>query len=644
MNRDLLLRVMIYFLPAFLVSQTGDNCFLEDHYDRYADIPQSVEKQKPAGAPAVFITVDADHVLQKVSPYIFGTAVAAWCGHIGEEPVLLEHLEALEPDLIRFPGGSWGDIFFWDGTSPQIPEVAYYDDGDKWEHPDFQQYGKGSWSMTTDEFYYMIDEVWCDALITINYGYARYGTAPDPVAQAAHYAAEWVRYDDGYTRFWEIGNENAGSWEAGYRIDTSLNQDGQPQIISGEIYGRHFLVFADSMRKAAEERNETIYIGAQILHYNAAYDNWNPPNKKWNEGVFKTIGDAADFYVVHNYFGAKGGRSAKGFLNGAREIESMMSFIKNDIQNKGAALKPVALTEWNITAEVEGEINKRNTSFISGMQAVLIWGEMIKNGYGMACRWLIASGYDNGDTHGMFNDGNEPDVPVWNPRPDYFYMYYFKRFFGDHLVQSSVTGNEDIVAYASTYSSGHIGLVVVNKGSESQIVHLNVEEYHYGDQYYIIGLTGGDDNGEFSQVVYVNDYGPNHATGGPIDDLEDIEVYAYSTGDNITFMSPALSVQFVLIEGEVQASVKPVASAAADSPDQVTVLPSPARKIFKIHIPPGQYEQIDIIDILGRVVQSQDIDPEQTMIQCYMNLNSGTYFARFYSPQSVFIKKLVIFK
>ncbi len=44
-------------------------------------------------------------------------------------------------------------------------------------------------------------------------------------------------------------------------IDTALNKDGQPQIISGELYGKHFKVFADSMKAAAEEIGATIYIG-----------------------------------------------------------------------------------------------------------------------------------------------------------------------------------------------------------------------------------------------------------------------------------------------------------------------------------------------------------------------------------------------
>jgi hypothetical protein len=108
------------------------------------------------------------------------------------------------------------------------------------------------------------------------------------VEQAAHYAADWVRYDDGH-QILEIGNENGGPWDAGWQIDTTTNKDGQPEIISGELYGKHFKILVDSMRAAAAARCNTIYIGGQILQYDGTNDNWNPPNKKWNEGFFRKL-------------------------------------------------------------------------------------------------------------------------------------------------------------------------------------------------------------------------------------------------------------------------------------------------------------------------------------------------------------------
>ena len=59
------------------------------------------------------------------------------------------------------------------------------------------------------------------------------------------------RYDNGRTKFWEIGNETYGNWEAGYMIDVTKNQDQQPAVVTGALYGQHVNVFADSMRAAA---------------------------------------------------------------------------------------------------------------------------------------------------------------------------------------------------------------------------------------------------------------------------------------------------------------------------------------------------------------------------------------------------------
>jgi hypothetical protein len=118
-----------------------------------------------------------------------------------------------------------------------------------------------NWARTTDNYYDLLLKTKSTGCIFVNYSYARYGTGPDPASTAAHYAANWVRYDKGRTKLWEIGNENMGNWEAGYEIDTSLNHDGQPKIITGELYGKHCRVFIDSMKSAAAEIGSEIKIG-----------------------------------------------------------------------------------------------------------------------------------------------------------------------------------------------------------------------------------------------------------------------------------------------------------------------------------------------------------------------------------------------
>ena len=270
---DVVLMVVLFPIHFLLYGQSHENCFLEDFELKTAEIPQSVEAEKPVEPSSVIVTIQSD-TIGEISKYVFGNSIAAWAG-AHDHPTLVEGVHLLAPTLIRFPGGSWSNGYFWNKIIPSdVPNYIY--DGTTYNsstgtaerQPFVGHSGEEGWVTTTDQYYLLRSRTDVDqGLITINYGYARYGTSEDPVAQAAHLAADWVRYDNGRTRFWEIGNENAGPWEYGWMIDTALNKDGQPQIITGELYGKHFKVFADSMRKAADEIGVEIYIGGQVNHF-----------------------------------------------------------------------------------------------------------------------------------------------------------------------------------------------------------------------------------------------------------------------------------------------------------------------------------------------------------------------------------------
>ena len=115
-------------------------------------------------------------------------------------------------------------------------------------------------------------------------------------------------------------------------------------------------------------------------------------------------------------------------------------------------------------------------------------------------------------------------------------------------MNTSVTGNPNVLAYASRFNSGHASIVVVNKGKAEQIIKIELQQTKAGKKYYLYSLTGGDDNGEFSQSVYVNNVGPTNTTGGPIGNLLEIPAWSYITDGNIIFPSPARSVQFILLD------------------------------------------------------------------------------------------------
>jgi hypothetical protein len=533
-TKTIVLYLAIMFVSSFSLFAQNTNCFLEDFAPKTATIPISVVANKTENAPNVTVTLSAD-TLGQISKYVFGNATAVWIGNVTGEAKFVKNTQLLNPSLIRFPGGSWSNIFFWDGAPSDVPDSAYDSSGKRVKF--YAISGKNDWPTTTDNYYKLRQQTGSQGLITINYGYARYGLSDDPVAQAAHHAAEWVRYDNGRTKFWEIGNENAGPWEVGWKINTKTNKDGQPEIITGQLYGQHFMVFADSMRTAAAEVGAKIYIGAQVLHYDGT-TSWNSVDRTWNAGVFSEVGDAADFYVMHNYFGKDA--NAQNLLTVAStEPKININFIQQDITKKKGFQKPVAITEYNINYNSANETMGR--SYINGMQATILFNEFIKNNFGLGARWLLATGED-----AMFYLGDNPSLR-WQPRPDFYYAYYQQKFTGDHAIAAN-SSNSNILAYASRFASGETGVVIVNKGKTAQTVKIDPKNIGVGSQYYNYSLTGGTDNGDFSLFVSVNGVNPTGTQWGPRETLETIPANAYSIDEAIKLNVPGRSVQFIMIE------------------------------------------------------------------------------------------------
>ena len=182
------------------------------------------------------------------------------------------------------------------------------------------------------------------------------------------------------------------------------------------------------------------------------------------------------------------------------------------------------------------------------MHAAKTLGAFIKNEYGQASRWDLANGYASGDDHGLFNIGDEPSAPMWNPRPAFYYMYYFQKFFGDRMVADTLRAiNSDLTTYSSTFSSGQPGTVIINSGSYNHIVSIDYQHFPAGKKYYWYVLTGGTDNGSFSGQTYVNGKGPGTATGGPLD-YASLKAYSAPLNGTIKVSVPAMSVVYLVAE------------------------------------------------------------------------------------------------
>ena len=522
--------------------------FLDDWQPKTYVAPQYVEDAVVTN-PTVTVTVDPAAVITKIPPAIFGQNANNWMTRMYNEPVFINHLTRLNPHVIRWPAGSGSDAYFWNCKLNQPPADAptrlRKADG-TYQTDNLYTYGKTaeSYQATVDDYYSILQQTNSTGLITVNYGYARYGTSDHPVAAAAHLAADWVRYDNGRTKYWEVGNENPGDWEWGYRIDTDANKDGQPEYLTGKLYARHFKVFADSMKKAAKEIGKTIYIGAVSLE--APPQSWQSPTMRtWNAEMISEANNVPDFYICHSYFTPyQKNSSASEILNAASTVpEQIIDFMQKDIPKNGGIVKPVILSEWNMSAEGSMQM----VSNVSGTFAGIVQCELIKNKFGLAARWDLYNGWGNGNDHGLFSAGDEPGVSKWSPRPSFYYMYFLQKCFGDRLVDASMSGSNIVKAYASSYTSGQCSVALMNLSASPQTVQVKFNNFKPGDRFYWYSLSGGNDNGNFSRKVFVNGSGTTAVAGGPAD-YATLKAKSALTSKGINVTIPEWSAVFVMVD------------------------------------------------------------------------------------------------
>lgn len=525
--------------------------FMDGWLQRKFTAPAYIEKAPPSEV-AHTVTVDASTIVTKISPALFGNNSNIFMSQMVNHPRLISHLQNLKPGIIRFPGGNLSSVYFWNAAPGQAPTDApsQLPDADGKMVDAGYWYGGNTddWTLSVGNYYRMLELTDNEGIITVNYGYARYGTGPDPVAAAAHLAAEWVRADKGRTRYWEVGNESNGTWQAGYRIDQAQNKDGQPQFVTGELYGNHFKVFADSMRKAAAENGKPIFIGAQVLEHEPA--TWaTATDREWNSGVLKQCGVAADYYIVHSYYTPYNTNSNPPEVLASAEAvtKAMADHVTAAANAAGAPIKPLALTEWNIFAVGSQQM----VSQVAGMHAVMVLGELMRNRYGLACRWNLANAWENGNDHGLFSQGEAASgEQKWNPRPAFYYLYYFRQCLGDRLVNAEVSGSgSGINAYASTFSSGEAGIILVNKSTSARDVQLAFRNFKPGSRYYWYVLTGGKGVSSFSRKVFVNGTGPMGTAGGPAD-YTDVKAYSADASQGVKVSLPPMSVVCMVIDGK----------------------------------------------------------------------------------------------
>ncbi len=140
--------------------------------------PASSVAGPATGTPTVTVAVDRSEVLTKVPQTIYGNNANLWMTQIVTQPSLMNHLKVMQPKVLRFPGGSISDVFFWNAEKNTKPADAPLNliNADGSAHNNYWWCGKNNddWTLSLNNYYNLLTQTNSTGIITINYGYARY--------------------------------------------------------------------------------------------------------------------------------------------------------------------------------------------------------------------------------------------------------------------------------------------------------------------------------------------------------------------------------------------------------------------------------------------------------------------------------------
>jgi hypothetical protein len=470
-------------------------------------IPKEVKPWNfPAGAKVDIQLVPTTEIAQ-VAPRHFGNNLAWYDGKewLKQSDVVARAMQS-GTRFWRWPGGSSSDNYHWDKSYGSHTKDHEGRDITKMHAPT---------AADTDDFISFCRATNSEAIVTVNYGVARYAN----VEKAADLAARWVRYfnvEKGLkVRYWEIGNEVYGAWEEGNKVP------GKPQL-TGDVYAKDFNVIAQAMKAVDPE----IRVGAVAVEADNG-DEW-VGYRWWMRDMLPILGETADFLVAHNYFhwpfeGEKfvNPPNDKLFANVAKVAKA-----KADIDamvkkySRRQTPMPVMLTEFNMV----NASAPQTIQLVSGLFTAEALGEAIKAGYIGANLWDFKNGLDPklaGD-HGMLASG-DPTVPESTPRPTFYAYAIYDHAFAHRMIDAS-SSEPRVKVVASRFAGGEPGLVVVNELSEP--VTLRIDLGAPGARGTALGwvLDGPDLNAK--QVRWNGVPGPEGG-GGPFP-IDSIPPYAAS--------------------------------------------------------------------------------------------------------------------
>jgi hypothetical protein len=522
MNYKLIIVIALFvsFFALNTNAQEERNFYLDGWIPRNYEEPSSgIERILSAETNDAVINVSINKEIAKVLPTHFGVNTPFRNGDgMLYDSIRVPMYEQARLGAFRFPAGSGSNKYFWDGNPPsefliELNPISALQ----------------SSALKPENFVTFIDSMGSQATVVVNYFYARYGETPEGtrearVKQAAEYAAGFVHRMNielnAGIQNWEIGNECYGAWEEGYNVNGS--------IVTGTEYGEDFRVFAEEMKKV----DSTIKVGAVLY----------TKDTDWNPQVIREVQDDADFFIIHDYFTPEKDATVENIFGSVGKIKDDIDLLSQTVEqetDKTLDHFPVTLTEFNCRGY-------HTTTMTDGMFVTQILGEVIKNNLGLSALWVSEWKWNSTQEPKSFLALQDPAQDDYTARPSYMPYHFYGKCFGDRMLEVSLSG-EGVNAYASRFSSGEVGVVVINMNGTNTNVGFNLTGLNPAtvQWYEVYSPTIGEGDKKF----FINGETGTTPGGGPTNFYE-IPPYKASFNGTETITLPGYSINFLVIEGE----------------------------------------------------------------------------------------------
>jgi hypothetical protein len=401
-----------------------------------------------AEATPVAVTVDAYAGLGTVPSLGLGVNHAIWDQELGTDSTA-GLLRDAGVQLIRYPGGSYADIYHWETHTAPGGYVA--------PNTDFDTFMAG------------VRKTGAQPIIIANYGT---GTAEE--------AAGWVRYANKTKRYkvkyWEIGNENYGN---GHYGEPGWEADEHPDK-SPTAYATAVVEYATAMKAV----DPSIKIGAVLT----TAGNWpdavvgEGDSASWNQTVLTIAGPSIDFVILHWYPGGSGFVDALSKPQQAVDIAEQTRAQLSRYAGAGADRIGIALTEIGpgigrntqpgalFTADVYPAL------WAAGVFTVNYWN--VHNGIEAVSTVAGQTDYQDFGLLSSANclaDGSACEPPLNTPFAPYHALDLLDTFAdpGDQLIRVT-TDNPVVRGHAVRRDNGDLAVLLLNEDPDNaQQVTLN---------------------------------------------------------------------------------------------------------------------------------------------------------------------------